>query len=288
MWYWSRSRIADLLGPQPLRVTRFVPESLLTGRPPEEDRAELLALARGYEGRAWEQGRLTASRWWLTPPSESEWGTFLRGAGMPAAGTAQAVDAPIGATPWAHRTRSVGVAFDDAATWVRRGAVALGLLACVAIGFEAGAGLRGVTDVWATQRAQQQLDEPLQKILEARADAAGQADELQRLLALHPPRGQLQLLAEVQRIMPAQGWRIVLWNQPAIDRLEVTFAMDEIDATSLVSAWEASPMFTDVSSGIEEANKRFTLKARVVHAAAAGTGRAAAGKDSAATSGTGS
>ena len=264
VWFWSRARATELLGPQPLRVARFTPEPLLTGQPPEEDSVQLLALAQGFEGRVWRRGTLAADRWWAQHPSEPEWATFLRGAGLPVAATPEAVDAPIGQVPWVQQRRGARLALDDAGTWIRRGATAAGALACLAVGFESGAGLRGLTDVIATRRASQQLDAPLTRILQARTDAEGEAEELQRLLTLRAPQGQAALLAEVKRIMPAQDWSIVYWNQPAIDRLEVTFEMATPDTTALVAAWESSPMFTDVSSSVENAAKRVVLKARIV------------------------
>ena len=264
VWFWSRARATDLLGPQPLRVARFTPEPLLAGQPADEDGAQLLALAQGFEGRVWRRGGLVADRWWAQYPTEAEWATFLRGAGLPVASPPEATDAPIGDTPWVQQRRGARLALDDAGAWIRHGAIAAGALACLAVGFESGAGLRGLTDVVSTERTRQQLDAPLTRILEARAEAEREAEELQKLLLLRAPQGQAALLAEVKRVMPSQDWSIVYWNQPAIDRLEVTFDMATPDTTALVAAWEGSPMFTEVSSSVENAAKRVVLKARIV------------------------
>ncbi|WP_298579462.1 hypothetical protein [uncultured Luteimonas sp.] len=263
VWYWSRSRVAELLGPQPLRVARVVPEAQYCGEPMAEG-AQLLALARGFEGRAWKDAGLVADRWWAVPPSGEDWAAFLRGAGLRVMELPDAVEAPIGQTPWAQQRQGTRLALDDAGTWLRRGAVAAGAIACLAIGFESGAGLRGLTDVRASERARQQLDAPLTRILEARADAERGVEDLQQMMALRAPRGQMAMLAEIRRIMPSQDWRIVQWQQTAVDRLEVIFAVESVDATALVSAWETSPMFTNVSSSVEEAAKRVTIRATVV------------------------
>ena len=125
VWYWSRSRVAELLGPQPLRVARVVPEAQYCGEPMAEG-AQLLALARGFEGRAWKDAGLVADRWWAVPPSGEDWAAFLRGAGLRVMELPDAVEAPIGQTPWAQQRQGTRLALDDAGTWLRRGAVAAG------------------------------------------------------------------------------------------------------------------------------------------------------------------
>src|SRR5690606_9602741 len=121
---------------------------------------QLLALTHGFEGRVWKAGALAVNRWWPQVPSATEWGTFLRGAGLPVAPVPEPVHAPLGNTPWIQR-RGRRLAMDDAGTWIRHGAVAAGALGCLAIGFESGAGLRGLTDRLATESARKQLDAPL-------------------------------------------------------------------------------------------------------------------------------
>ena len=280
VWYWPRARVHDLLGSQALTVGRFVAESQYTGAPLADDGAELLALEDGFEGRAWKQGRLVADRWWADVPAQDEWDGFLRGAGLSPAQIPGTVKAPVAETPWAQKRQGPRLVLDDADTWLRRGGIAVAALGCLALGFESGAGLRGMTDVRATEDALQRLDQPLTRILDARAKAEQGADNLQRLMTLRAPQGQLAMLAEVKRVMPSQDWRIVQWQQTALDRLEVVFAVGNVDAAALVSAWESSPMFTEVGSTVDEAAKRVTIRARVV---ALNAGAEAADADSAET-----
>lgn len=267
VWYWSQGRVNDLLGPQPYRVSHYMPEALLSGEPASEDRVDLLAMARGFSGRVWRGGRLIADRWWPDLPDHDAWISFLRSAGLPAAAVPAASPAPIQAASWARQQRSRNLALGDSALWMRRGAVLAGALACAVLGFEAGAGFRGLGDYWSSKKQQQALDQPLNRIIEARADAEREAGELQELLSLRAPRGQVQLLAEIKRIMPADEWRVFNWRQPAQENLEVTFVMENPDATALVAAWESSPMFTNVSSDVDTVAKRVTVKAQVVSAA---------------------
>lgn len=267
VWYWSQGRVNDLLGPQPYRVSHYMPEALLSGEPASEDRVDLLAMARGFSGRVWRGGRLIADRWWPDLPDHDAWISFLRSAGLPAAAVPAASPAPIQAASWARQQRSRNLALGDSALWMRRGAVLAGALACAVLGFEAGAGFRGLGDYWSSKKQQQALDQPLNRIIEARADAEREAGELQELLSLRAPRGQVQLLAEIKRIMPAEEWRVFNWRQPAQENLEVTFVMENPDATALVAAWESSPMFTNVSSDVDTVAKRVTVKAQVVSAA---------------------
>lgn len=263
IWYWSASRINNLLGAQPFPVSQFIPEALLTGHPQSEDCVELLQMAYGVSGRIWQQGQLTSDRWWSEAPNEAGWISFLRGAGLASSPAPIPVAAPLQIKPWAQSARKSASLFTANSNWLKHGMVAIGALACLAIGFEAGAGFRGLTDIWTSQKNLQALQQSLSHVLEARTKAEAEVEALQHLLTLQPVRGQGELLAEVKKVMPAQDWSIVDWRQATPENLEIIFRMENADTTALVSAWESSPMFTEVSADLEAASKRVTLKARI-------------------------
>ncbi len=55
---------------------RVLPESLLY--PNLQHGARLIECIEGVEGQVWENNELVASRWWVQPPAESQWMSFLR------------------------------------------------------------------------------------------------------------------------------------------------------------------------------------------------------------------
>ncbi|MFX6269947.1 hypothetical protein ABTF75_19175, partial [Acinetobacter baumannii] len=72
-WLWDQgaveAAIADA-GEDPEAVL-IVPETAV--QQPGTSGARLLRLNDGYEGQAWQNGLLRASRYWLSPPSADEW-----------------------------------------------------------------------------------------------------------------------------------------------------------------------------------------------------------------------
>jgi hypothetical protein len=135
------------------------------------------------------------------------------------------------------------------------------LLVC---GFELGSIGRAGMDVVRAQRAAESLDEPLARILGARESADAHAAAIQELLPLRGQQSQLRLMAEVGQLMKGKDWQLRLWQQPAPNRLEVTIGLPNPDPEALVSAWEASPLFKDVSTELSRQPNELTLRANVV------------------------
>lgn len=73
VWSWSRS-VFDLA---PDFKGRAIPETVL--QPPGSG-PRLVSCLDGYEGQVWDDGVMTASRWWPHQPDEAAWYGFLRGA----------------------------------------------------------------------------------------------------------------------------------------------------------------------------------------------------------------
>jgi hypothetical protein len=66
------------------------------------------------------------------------------------------------------------------------------------------------------------------------------------MLALRTPASQTRLLAEVKRVTPGT-WQLASWSQPGPESLEVTLRAANADVAAIVAAWEASPLFQDVT-----------------------------------------
>src|SRR5690606_5862339 len=109
-------------------------------------------------------------------------------------------------------------------------------------------------------------DAPLRRILDAREAADRSAVEVDALLALRLGRPQLQLMAEVARLVPGKNWELRRWSQPAPDRLELTLHMPDANPEALVSTWEASAMFSGVTTDLQPGGSTLTIRASILPA----------------------
>ena len=82
-------------------------------------------------------------------------------------------------------------------------------------------------------------------------------------LASRPPAGQIQLLFEVDRLMGG-GWRLQEWRMPDPARLELVANKNNPDARAIVSAWEGSGRFKDVTSEIGRTPGEIKVSATIV------------------------
>ena len=270
LWYWSRTKAMELAAGVPGKRKRFVAEALYVAGP-QQDGVELLALAEGFEARAWKAGQLQASRWWQELPSPGQWRDFLRGVGQVAALSA-AIPEPaateVSATSWSRsapgNTPQLQLAgLDQYLPKVALAAVAAFLLVtCIQLGSIA----RARMDVWRAEAAASDLDAPLKRILDAREASDEAGEEISRLLALHGLRPTISLMAEFTRLMPGKEWQVKKWNQPTQDALEVVVVAPNSNPEELVSTWEASPMFKGVTAELGR-NNELTIKATVIPAA---------------------
>lgn len=265
IWYWSRARIAALAAEEPGKRKRFAAEALHVGCP-IEDGVELFQLAEGVEARAWKAGQLHASRWWPQLPAPAHWGDFLRGTGH-ALPRADVVPEPmaveLAASPWTRQPTSTGaLQLSGLDQYLPKAIFAAAVVLLLAAGAELGSGARAQIDIWRAQSAVNRLDAPLKRILAAR-DAADEASaEITSLLSLHGPRPTTSLMAELTRLMPGGNWQIKRWSQPTPDTLEVSLVAPGSNPEQLVSEWEASPMFKNVTTELGRDNE-LVVKATV-------------------------
>lgn len=264
VWYWSRTRILDALGSAP-PLARFAPAALFAGGVPEGNELQLLALEHGFEGRAWKQGRLLASRWWAERPDEGQWREFARGAGFAASDPPPLPQAAnISALSWSgSRSPATGQAPLSVESLAPKALAAVGLLFCLAASFQLGAIGRSMAQVQMVRREAEQFDEALKQILAAREQADRDQMAIAELLSLRPAQSQLALMAEAAQRLPAGSWQLLQWRQTAPGFLEVTLRLRNPDLEALVAAWEASPMFTEVSTDVSSRRDQVTIKARV-------------------------
>lgn len=266
VWYWSRGRVIERLGQTPPQRSRFVAEACHIGGI-AEDAAELLALSVGYEGRLWKRRRIMASRWWPQAPTASEWSAFLRGAGVPAASPAPPpVPVVVAERAWgdsARGARSARAGLSDLQAHLPRIVVGISLAAALLFSWQIGTTARALLDARQAERAARDLDDALTRILAARTSAEEARSEINALLQLRQGVPQHRLMGEVARLTSDAGAQVTLWQQPHPERLEVTLTMASPDPEALVTAWEASPLFGDVTVELARRQGEIVVRASV-------------------------
>ncbi len=275
-WAWSRGQI--LTGqegeslPPPRRV---VPESIHRGAPLVAGEV-LVAMEEGVEGRVWREGVLTASCWWPQAPDLPEWNEFRRGAGLPPVAALPDIEASaLQAQPWATAAgpglrETVGQYRDYLAL------AAAGLTAAVVTALLVGV-LALKVSIWQVDRQIAEQEQALEKIITARDRAQQARADIDARLALRPPAGQVELLGMVAGLMRG-SWQLLEWKQADSRTLEVTARMQNPDPRAIVSAWEASGRFADVTAELGKQPGSVVVKAHVLRKSAK-SGSKPAGKE---------
>lgn len=265
VWYWSRDRISHLLGAETARRINYVAEPLYVGEV-DSDSAVLLGLDEGVEGRIWKHGRLVASRWWTSEPSEVDWRLFLRSAGM-------ACDGDTAVPPMTRgqiANKSWGSSASTPATLRLPGleehlpklAISVGGIFIFLSLAQMGAAVRARIDIWQARSASEELDTSLKRILSARERADADLDKINRLLSLRAGHSQTYLLAEAVDLMPDGPWRLRAWNQTAPDTIEVSIISPQANPEQMVAKWESSPLYKNVTTSIGR-DDELTIKATI-------------------------
>ncbi|HSD17993.1 MAG TPA: hypothetical protein VLC71_12140 [Thermomonas sp.] len=271
VWAWSKARALagpdDTILPAPRRTW---PESLFRGQPLPEGE-ELVALDEGVEARAWRDGVMTASRWWAEAPDLPEWNEFRRGAGLPPAAALPAqASYPLGEGPWtAQKAIRLGEALGHYREYLIIALVGVGaaVLATLLVGV-----LALKVSNWQLDQDIAEREQALEKIIDARDRAQQARAAIDARLALRPPAGQVELLALVSGLMRG-NWQLIEWKMADAQTLEVTAKMVNADPSAIVSAWEASKRFTEVTAEIGRQPDTVVVKARILRAMASGGSR---------------
>jgi hypothetical protein len=266
VWIWDRTAVEaqiEAAGLRPERVT-VLPETAL--QPRGTDGLRHVKTFDGSEGQWWVDGLLAASRWWPQPPDSAEWVRFQRAAGVPPdAATESAGEALLPAElprPWlSGSTLRAGTTAGGLpvvpAYWALGAAYVL--LIAVYVGQSLGNAVTlGDIDselATATANAQPRAAE--------RSDARAALDAVNRLQALAPYPGQLELFVKVSDILPRNGTKVTAWSFQSGD-LEFTVAAPTgVEAPAYVKVLQAVPGFTNVSAEHVGDDKVLRIKLKV-------------------------
>lgn len=274
VWYWSRGRIAELLGSSAPR-TRIRAEACFRGSTPAstEPSLELLDLrvpspdggehGAGVEVRLWRRGHLASSRWWPALPADSQWQAFLRGSGLdPTLPCPEPEPCGLRKQPLDGGGRSLALAGQVRAQWPTLASAAGALMLALFAWQLAGVG-RAYSDIGQLESRVAALENHLTTVISARGRADDAAARIDALMALRPPASQTRLLGELARVTPGSGWQLLKWEQPSPEILEVTLRGTGLDVTAIVNAWEQSPLLQDVTPTSGSRADELTLRARL-------------------------
>lgn len=245
VFVWDEAQVeqaAAAYGFKPKALT-ILPETVLREKGP--DGVRLVAALDGFEAQLWADGFLTASRWWPTQPSDAQWQTFLRAAGLEGSG---APPAPVEAAwldkPWIRQGAWLSVL--RAAATPERLAAALAVLLLAPSAFFL-AKLASVNTARAGIEAEiTRESRGAESILEARRIATVNRGAVEQLVKLQPYPPPLAQMAQASGIIAGTTLKTESWEYDN-GTLVVTLR-GQADAATLVRQFEDSPMFAGVSS----------------------------------------
>jgi hypothetical protein len=219
-------------------------------RSPFENGARLVSTIEGVEGQVWQDGFLAASRWWPQKPNRFEWEMFLRAATQSLAQTGGSVPEPeqLGFldTPWNRQDGYLGIPW-----WLledpRYAAAAIALLLMPFVYLS----IQYATLAVANTRAKSTLDSvsvETQSIRKQRNEALTNLDQIDAYLALETYPSQYEILAIALELLEKLSVKIPEWTYD-VGTLSFTLRGDkDIDATAVITAFEKSGVFTNVST----------------------------------------
>lgn len=265
VWAWSKAQVLEApdetVLPAPRRI---LPESLFRSQAMPEGE-ELVAQETGIEGRVWRGGVMVSSRWWPDVPDLQEWNEFRRGAGLSPAAALPGIATPaLSENAWLlSGVEGLGEAFSRYRTFVLP--VAAGIASAVLAAFLVG-NLALLMSIWQVEKDIAAREQALDKIITARDASLSGLQAIEAELGLRPPAGQVELMALVSGLMKG-AWQLQEWRLSDAQNLQVTAQMVNPDPSAIVTAWEGSGRFTEVTAELGRPQNSVVVKARILPAA---------------------
>ena len=265
VYAWDGAQIADAIsaaGADPARSTVW-PETFF--RPPHTDGARLGAMTEGFEGQAWRQGLLVATRWWPTVPNPRDWMLFLRGAGIDLSQTSTAVPAPessdVLTTPWSVQTTQI----TDIWSLVQNNqaaAIAAAVIAAPFLYFLTEAAVLSVS-TWRAESAIAGMSAANQSVRTDRTGALTNLDAADSYLSLENMPSQFELLAAAAELIKDRRVNISDWTFDSGNLDVVLQAQTPMEAPFFIEAFERDTHFSNVTATLGNQEKELHLKMQV-------------------------
>lgn len=260
VWVWDSELQQQMMTEVGVKQARNFPETLL--RPlPSEDGNYLLNCLDGVEGQIWQQGKLSASRWWTTVPSLREWNLFLRAHSLATVEQLPApVDSELLAQAWGKARRSFGgFKVQQEKDWVFIGVLIFVIIAT----WQAVDILKAKNSLQQLQSRLDELNDKATPVLTARTAAMGYKQATERLLTLNSQISQIELMTLVMDKLPRQGAKVVEWAYQS-GELKVTVEANNIDPRYYVENFQSQPLFQDVKSENGRAANQIVMSMKIV------------------------
>jgi hypothetical protein len=219
-------------------------------RSPIQNGVRLIAAIEGFEAQAWRDGLLAVSRWWPTHPTKNDWKTFLRAARMGGDQIGEEIpeaeNVPILESPWTQDNKRF------VANWFvlqdPRYALAVGITISAPFIYLFAESLTLTLARVQVDRNYEGLLVKSQNIRKLRSAAISNLEGIEDYLSLEVYPSQLETLFTATALLNGLNVRILEWNYDA-GTLSFTINADhEIDATSLIVAFEKSGIFSNVAA----------------------------------------
>ena len=263
IWAWDASRVADAMSSVGIARGRVavVPETAVQAR--AEDGLRLLACLEGFEGQAWSEGELQASRWWPETPSRQQWRDFQRTAGVPLdpLGDAPSVEAPVWRLrPWTNSGEGLGSSIERRHRELMTAGAGVLLAAYGYVGGSFAHHAQALSVIEDRVRTAEQQAAP---VFRDRNQALGNREFLAAFENLNPHPSQLALLAGVAEKLPKNGVRIVAWAYQDGDLQITLLSPVPPDILFYVKTYSAVAGFTDVTADRADSDRSLRLKLRL-------------------------
>ena len=239
-----------------------------------KDGVRLVRCLEGFEGEAWRDGDLVASRWWPATPSAQEWNFFLRGAKNAPVGPAAA--APAAEEPQWRLEPPLLQPDADALSVTLSPARVAAILAVAALGASAHETTRYALNAAGAAGLERRVNAGQSANADAaraRRAAQARAAEAARLAGAGDERLVISALGEIFDALPPDSAAIRRVRYTDNEMQVRVRTLKQIDAPALVAALEASPLFTDVF--VDAAASTATLRSAPPPRRRSSNGRAA-------------
>lgn len=265
VYAWDSLQIADAMsaaGADPGRCSVW-PETFF--RPPHTDGARLAVMTDGFEGQAWRQGLLVATRWWSAVPNPRDWMLFLRGAGIDLSQAPSAVPAPIESeilsTPWTvHATQITDI-------WSlvqnnQAAAIAAAVIATPFLYFLTQAAVLSVS-TWRAESAIAGMSAANQSVRTDRSGALTSLDAADSYLSLENMPSQFELLTATAELIKGRRVNISDWTFDSGNLDVILQGQTAMEAPFFIEAFERDDHFSNVTATLGNQEKELHLKMQV-------------------------
>ncbi len=271
VYAWDAARINTVIaesGDLPARCIVW-PETFF--RPAWDDGVRLVKAIDGYEGQAWRNGLLVATRWWPEPPPESDWLLFKRSAGTPSEpGVSEvpaAVELPMLELPWTDTPDPIANAW----SMLQNPQIAAGVAVIVFAPLMFYMTQWVATGIAAASKASAQatLTASSQAIRADRAAAMTDRDTIDSFMSLEPYPSQFVVVSTAMNLIADKKVSLLEWTYDNGALEFILRGADPLDASAFIEMFERSGMFVEVSGTLTNQERELRMKTRVKRNAAA-------------------